>query len=69
MDSRQQVRVAFDAGGYVRRSREGPSFVCAMLAGHPGYPHHDVYADERSIAFLARYATLLGYCLVALTAR
>ena len=63
--SPEPVRVAFDGGEYVRRSREGPCFVCAMLAGHPGYPHHDVYEDERTIAFLARYPTLLGYCLVA----
>jgi diadenosine tetraphosphate (Ap4A) HIT family hydrolase len=50
---------------YVRRSREGPCFVCAILAGHPGYPHHDVYEDTATIAFLTRYPTLLGYCIVA----
>ncbi len=48
-----------------RRSREGPCFVCALLDGHPGYPHHEVYEDDDTIAFLARYPTLLGYCLVA----
>jgi hypothetical protein len=26
----------------------------AALAGHPDYPHHDVYEDENMIAFLAR---------------
>ena len=36
-----------------------------MLAGHPDYPHHDVYEDDDTIAFLARYPTLPGYCLVA----
>lgn len=36
-----------------------------MLAGHPDYPHHDVYEDQSTIAFLARYPALLGYCLVA----
>jgi diadenosine tetraphosphate (Ap4A) HIT family hydrolase len=39
--------------------------VCAILAGDPGYPHHDVYEDAATIAFLARPATLLGYCIVA----
>jgi diadenosine tetraphosphate (Ap4A) HIT family hydrolase len=39
--------------------------VCAILAGQPGYPHHDVYEDAATIAFLARYPTLLGYCIVA----
>jgi diadenosine tetraphosphate (Ap4A) HIT family hydrolase len=36
-----------------------------MLAGHPDYAHHDVYEDAETIAFLARPAMLLGYCLVA----
>jgi diadenosine tetraphosphate (Ap4A) HIT family hydrolase len=61
----QPGRVPFDVGGYARRSREGPCFVCTILAGHPGYSHHDVYEDADTIAFLARYPTLLGYCLVA----
>jgi diadenosine tetraphosphate (Ap4A) HIT family hydrolase len=39
--------------------------VCAILAGHPDYPHHDVYEDAATIAFLARQPTLLGYCIVA----
>lgn len=50
---------------YVRRSLGGPCFVCAILAGHPAYPHHDVYEDDHAIAFLNRQPTLLGYCLVA----
>jgi diadenosine tetraphosphate (Ap4A) HIT family hydrolase len=50
---------------YLRRSVDGPCFVCAILAGHPGYPHHDVYEDDDTIAFLNHYPTLLGYCLVA----
>jgi diadenosine tetraphosphate (Ap4A) HIT family hydrolase len=36
-----------------------------MLAGHPDYLHHDVYEDADTIAFLARWPTLLGHCLVA----
>ncbi len=58
-------RVPFDAARYVQRSREGPCFVCAILAGRPDYPHHDVYEDDATIAFLARSPTLLGYCIVA----
>jgi diadenosine tetraphosphate (Ap4A) HIT family hydrolase len=58
-------RVRCDAEAYARRSREGPCFVCAMLAGHPDYRHHGVYEDAETIAFLARPATLPGYCLVA----
>ena len=55
----------FDLEQYIRRSLDGPCFVCAILAGHPDYVHHDVYEDSDSIAFLARYPTLLGHCLVA----
>src|ERR1022692_863587 len=65
MEDGQPARTPFDVQEYTRRSREGPCFVCALLAGHPGYPHHDVYEDDDTIAFLARPATLLGYCLVA----
>ena len=36
-----------------------------MLAGDPRYAHHRVYEDEHTIAFLNRYPTLRGYCLVA----
>ncbi|HXS66016.1 MAG TPA: HIT domain-containing protein [Streptosporangiaceae bacterium] len=39
--------------------------MCAILAGDPDYPHHDVYEDAATIAFLARPAILLGYCIVA----
>jgi len=57
--------VPFDLEKYGRRSREGPCFVCAMLDGHPDYSHHDVYEDADIIAFLARWPTLFGHCLVA----
>jgi diadenosine tetraphosphate (Ap4A) HIT family hydrolase len=62
------ARIPLDPGQsaqYARRSLEGPCFVCAILAGHPDYRHHDVYEDDRTIAFLNRHPTLLGYCLVA----
>jgi histidine triad (HIT) family protein/ATP adenylyltransferase len=65
MDNFESGRVPFDVVGYERRSREGPCFVCAILAGHQDYFHHDVYEDAETIAFLSRYPTLLGHCLVA----
>ena len=65
MGRSQPAKVPFDTEQYARRSREGPCFVCAILAGHPGYDHHDVYEDGNAIAFLSRYPTLLGHCLVA----
>ena len=53
----------FDTARYARRSQEGPCFVCAILAGDR--PHHMVYEDADTIAFLSRWPTLRGYCLVA----
>lgn len=47
------------------RVHEGPCFVCAILAGHPDYPAHLLYEDADTVAFLARYPTLLGYSIVA----
>src|SRR5215469_7215028 len=65
MNTAQPARVPFDTEQYARRSREGPCFVCSILAGHPDYHHHDVYEDGDTIGFLSRYPTLLGHCLVA----
>lgn len=65
MVNSQLTWVPFDAERYERRSREGPCFVCSMLGGDPDYSHHDVYEDADTIAFLARWPTLLGHCLVA----
>jgi histidine triad (HIT) family protein/ATP adenylyltransferase len=56
---------AFDVASYSRRVHDGPCFVCAFLAGHPDYQHDLLYEDGHSVAFLNRYPTLLGYCLVA----
>ena len=39
--------------------------MCAVVARDPGYPHDVVYEDERSIAFLDAYPTLLGATIVA----
>jgi hypothetical protein len=63
MTSSESSRVPFDTKRYARRSQEGPCFVCAILAGER--PHHEVYEDADTIAFLARPVTLLGYCIVA----
>jgi diadenosine tetraphosphate (Ap4A) HIT family hydrolase len=49
---------------YVRRSREGPCFVCAMISGEPGYDHEVVLDDGEHVAFLSRYPTVYGYVLV-----
>jgi histidine triad (HIT) family protein/ATP adenylyltransferase len=65
MGDGQPARTSFDFEQYGLRVREGPCFVCALVAGHPDYRHHVVYEDDHAIAFLARWPTLLGYCLVA----
>jgi len=58
-------RQPIDVQSYERRSRQGPCFVCQTIAGHPDYPGHIVWTDDRAVAFLARYNTLLGHTLVA----
>ena len=65
MNADQPARIAFDLERYGRRVHEGPCFVCAFVADHPDYRHHTVYEDDHTVAFLARYPTLLGHCLVA----
>jgi diadenosine tetraphosphate (Ap4A) HIT family hydrolase len=55
--------VTVDPAAYHRRVREGPCFVCDLVAGRR--PHHVVYENDHAIAFLSRYPTRLGYVLVA----
>ncbi|MFE1959588.1 HIT family protein [Streptomyces sp. NPDC059479] len=58
-------RRAMDLEQYERQARSGPCFVCAFLAGEPGYRHDVVYEDEEHVAFLDRWPTLPGKVLVA----
>lgn len=58
-------RVPFDLESYTRRSRTGPCFICAVVSGDPGQPEEIVHDDGTHIAFLARFAALPGYVLVA----
>lgn len=58
-------REPFDLESYVRRSTEGPCFICEMLRGNPDYAHHIVTEDADHVVFLSKYPTLRGYCLVA----
>jgi diadenosine tetraphosphate (Ap4A) HIT family hydrolase len=53
----------FDVGAYEKRSREGPCFVCGLVAGTN--PHHMIYEDQSTVVFLSKYPTLYGYTLVA----
>ncbi|MEU9160733.1 HIT family protein [Streptomyces sp. NPDC048424] len=59
------AREAMDLGWYVERTRTGPCFVCAFLAGDPEYAHETVFEDEHHVAFLDRWPTLPGKVLVA----
>jgi histidine triad (HIT) family protein/ATP adenylyltransferase len=55
----------FDRHAYEHLVRTGPCFICALLAGEPGYEHVMLYDDGAHVAFLNRYPTLRGYALVA----
>ena len=54
-----------DLAAYRVRAQTGPCFVCAFVAGEPGYAHETVFEDEAHIAFLDRYPTVPGKVLVA----
>ncbi|MBF8185675.1 HIT family protein [Nonomuraea sp. K274] len=58
-------RVPFDVESYSRRSCTGSCFICAIVNGNPDQPEEIVYDDSEHIAFLARFAALPGYVLVA----
>jgi diadenosine tetraphosphate (Ap4A) HIT family hydrolase len=58
-------RQAMDLAGYAARTRSGPCFVCAFLAGHADYRHETVFEDQDHIAFLDRWPTVRGKVLVA----
>lgn len=65
----QPDRVPMDTAGYARRVREsrieGRCFICQIATGTHSYSHQIIYEDDNTIAFLNRYPTLTGYCLVA----
>ncbi len=54
-----------DLESYVARTRSGPCFVCAFLAGDPDYAHATVFEDADHVAFLDRWPTVPGKVLVA----
>ncbi|MEV4171065.1 HIT family protein [Nonomuraea sp. NPDC049709] len=58
--------VPFDVEAYEARVRSRPCFICAIVAGDPGYALEQiVHEDDRHLAFLARYPTMPGYVLVS----
>jgi diadenosine tetraphosphate (Ap4A) HIT family hydrolase len=66
--SRHQRTVALDVDAYARQvradAREGRCFICSIVAGERD-DHAIVDRDDLSVAFLSRFPTLLGYCLLA----
>jgi len=51
-------------GDYLETARAG-CFICDIVAGRAALPHHLVYEDDVTIAFLNRFPTVEGYTLVA----
>lgn len=52
-----------DLGAYEQRVKEGPCFLCELVAGTN--PHHVIYEDQSAMVFLNKYPVLYGYTLVA----
>jgi len=63
-----QRRVPFDLDAYEQRVRAdadtGNCFICSIVTGERD-DHLVVFRDERCVAFLDKFPTLLGYTLVA----
>jgi diadenosine tetraphosphate (Ap4A) HIT family hydrolase len=61
-------KIPFDLDAYEQRVRtdsaDGRCFICSIVAGERD-DHLVLYRDDRCIAFLAKFPTLLGYTLVA----
>jgi diadenosine tetraphosphate (Ap4A) HIT family hydrolase len=57
-------RQPFDLAGHVERSRNGPCFICELIAGNPDYAHHVITRDDDAIVFLSKFPTQPGYALV-----
>jgi diadenosine tetraphosphate (Ap4A) HIT family hydrolase len=61
-------RVPFDAEEYEQRVRgdaaAGKCFICSIISGERD-DHLVLYRDDVCIAFLAKFATMVGYTLVA----
>jgi diadenosine tetraphosphate (Ap4A) HIT family hydrolase len=54
-----------DQKEYTDKVRNGPCFICQLVAGSQAEPEAVIYRDDFAIAFLARYSSLLGRVLVA----
>lgn len=61
---RIRLRRLFQLPWSVRRSR-AECFICEVIRGNPNYNHHVIYQDDFAVAFLSRYPSLYGHCLVA----
>ncbi|MGY0235630.1 HIT family protein [Longispora urticae] len=61
-----EERVPFDVGAYLERIRTAPCYICALVAGAPGFEKEvTVYDDGEAIAYLGGYPTMPGHVLVA----
>lgn len=58
-------RLALDLEEYSIASQREPCFICRIVDGTHPVEHEVIYRDDFAIAFLNRFPTLYGYCLVA----
>jgi diadenosine tetraphosphate (Ap4A) HIT family hydrolase len=58
-------RATLNLQDYSRRAQSDPCFICQIVAGSHRFQHEVMYRDAQAIAWLNRFPTLLGYCLVA----
>ncbi len=61
---RRRLRALLGGVAYMKRSRSR-CFICAVVERDPDYPHHIMYEDDASVAFLVKAPQLWGTTLVA----
>lgn len=58
-------RYPIEIGTLHRASSTGRCFICEFLGQNPEFEHTLIDETEHAVAFLSKYPTMFGYCLVA----
>tara|TARA_E500000318_G_scaffold95511_1_gene95352 strand:+ start:963 stop:1466 length:504 start_codon:yes stop_codon:yes gene_type:complete len=64
MDSETQ-RTPIDMKELHRASAAGKCFICELIDRNPEFEHEIICETDHAVAFLSKFPTMFGYCLVA----
>ena len=61
----EPARESLDLDAYLKEVQKG-CFICRLVQNDPALPaHHVIWRNDKAIAFLNRFPTVYGYCLIA----